>query len=200
MRPRSESRLSSSAGRVIVSRSSGAPELLNLDYRAHFQHISRRRHMQVRGEFSHMGCPWAVRAAVRPLRSEPERTPARPASGGGAGGRTGQKNSKSRNPKISISNPASSPKVGNMIVRINHSGLTIVIIRAGRNDDDERHINGHTAVSGYRVRTLHSTSTSGAGEKSPGVPGFGHAFCFPARWPEPPREASWPRSERSLLK
>ena len=29
--------------------------------------------MQVRGEFSHMGCPWAVRAAVRPLRSEPER-------------------------------------------------------------------------------------------------------------------------------
>jgi len=66
-------RLSSSAGRVIVSRSSGAPELLNLDYRAHFQHISRRRHMQVRGEFSHMGCPWAVRAAVRPLRSEPER-------------------------------------------------------------------------------------------------------------------------------
>ena len=67
-------RLSSSAGRVIVSRSSGAPELLNLDYRAHFQHISRRRHMQVRGEFSHMGCPWAVRAAVRPLRSEPERT------------------------------------------------------------------------------------------------------------------------------
>ena len=77
-------RLSSSAGRVIVSRSSGAPELLNLDYRAHFQHISRRRHMQVRGEFSHMGCPWAVRAAVRPLRSEPERTPARPASGGGA--------------------------------------------------------------------------------------------------------------------
>ena len=67
------------------SRSSGAPELLNLDYRAHFQHISRRRHMQVRGEFSHMGCPWAVRAAVRPLRSEPERTPARPASGGGGG-------------------------------------------------------------------------------------------------------------------
>ena len=51
----------------------GAPELLNLDYRAHFQHISRRRHMQVRGEFSHMGCPWAVRAAVRPLRSERER-------------------------------------------------------------------------------------------------------------------------------
>ena len=51
-------RLSSSAGRVIVSRASGAPELLNLDYRAHFQHISRRRHMQVRGEFSHMGCPW----------------------------------------------------------------------------------------------------------------------------------------------
>ena len=66
--------------------SSGAPELLNLDYRAHFQHISRRRHMQVRGEFSHMGCPWAVRAAVRPLRSDRERTPARPASGGG--GRT----------------------------------------------------------------------------------------------------------------
>ena len=44
------------------------------------------------------------------------------------------------------------------------SGLTVVIIRTGRNDDDERHINGHTAVSGYRVRTLHSTSTSGAGE------------------------------------
>ena len=39
--------------------------------------------MQVRGEFSHMGCPWAVRAAVRPLRSEAERTPAPPASGGG---------------------------------------------------------------------------------------------------------------------
>ena len=78
-------RLSSSAGRVIVSRSSGAPELLNLDYRAHFQHISRRRHMQVRGEFSHMGCPWAVRAAVRPLRSDRERTPAPLASGGGEG-------------------------------------------------------------------------------------------------------------------
>jgi hypothetical protein len=162
--------------RVIVSRASGAPELLNLDSRAHFQHISRRRHMQVRGEFSHMGCPWAVRAAVRPLRSEPERTPARPASGGGAGGRTGQKNSKSRNPKISISNPASSPKVGNMIVRINHSGLTIVIIRAGRNDDDERHINGHTAVSGYRVRTLHSTDMRFMDMRAKinhlGVPGF----------------------------
>ena len=39
--------------------------------------------MQVRGEFSHMGCPWAVRAAVRPLRSEPERTAAPRASGGG---------------------------------------------------------------------------------------------------------------------
>ena len=36
------------------------------------------------------------------------------------------------------------------------SGLTIVIIRSGRNDDDERHINGHTAVSGYHVRTLRS--------------------------------------------
>ena len=44
------------------------------------------------------------------------------------------------------------------------SGLTIVIIRTGRNDDDERHINGHTAVSGYRVRTLHSTDSSRAGE------------------------------------
>ena len=40
--------------------------------------------MQVRGEFSHMGCPWAVRAAVRPLRSERERTAAPRASGGGA--------------------------------------------------------------------------------------------------------------------
>ena len=27
--------------------------------------------------------------------------------------------------------------------------------RTGGNDDDERHIDGHTAVSDYRVRTLH---------------------------------------------
>ena len=36
---------------------SRAPELLHLDYRAHFQHITGRRHMQVRGESSQMGCP-----------------------------------------------------------------------------------------------------------------------------------------------
>ena len=57
-------RLSSSAGRGIVSRASGAPELLNLDYRAHCQHIFRRRLMQVWGEFSHMGCLWAACVAV----------------------------------------------------------------------------------------------------------------------------------------
>ena len=65
--------------------------------------------------------------------------------------------------EVHTGNPERSPRRtrrGLIII----SGLTIVIIRTGRNDDDERHINGHTAVSGYRVRTLHSTDSSGAGE------------------------------------
>ena len=39
--------------------------------------------MQVRAEFSHMGCPWAVREAVGPLQSVSAPLSARPASGGG---------------------------------------------------------------------------------------------------------------------
>ena len=46
----------------------------------------------------------------------------------------------------------------------------------GRSDDDERHINGRTAVSGYRVRTLHSTDMRFMDMRAKinhlGVPGF----------------------------
>ena len=56
-----------------------------------------------------------------------------------------------------------------------YSYSTVIIIgQEEATTDDERHINGHTAVSRYRSE-LCITDLSHAGEKSPGVPGFGHA-------------------------
>ena len=48
----------------------------------------------------------------------------------------------------------------------------------GGNDDDERPINGHTAVSRYRSE-LCITDLSGAGEKSPGARASGMLHLVP---------------------
>ena len=50
-----------------------------------------------------------------------------------------------------------------------HTRLTVIIIRTGRNDNDERHIDGHTAVHPAPASELCAHGSVGCGrEKSPG--------------------------------